>query len=291
MLNRKSGGWIFMAAQLHTGQCLRNQGPRQSAHDFHHTMEILRQTMFDTAFPPRFTQASWFSIIPKKSNEYKKTFFDILMSKMIVMLRSEKVTVWEWREWQMVLNQYTATRSPVHTRKASVGVQPLKIPNLLLFAGIWNTFFSSDEKVLEGDGTFEKCDWDLSLVPILNDWCSGANSTFSGRLWIHSLPVGPYGAARTEAPLYQRWVPSWLFFWLFAVFELLGKQVGVAPVDGRFALKSFGSIIVWNPTHDKKATEKAENRWKKWKQRKNTLACKFYFSMRIGEEKTLSTSE
>ena len=43
------------------------------------------------------------------------------------------------------------------------------------------------------------------------------------------------------------------------MFELLGKQGGVAPVDGRFALKSFGSIMVWNPTHDKKATEKAEN--------------------------------
>ena len=42
------------------------------------------------------------------------------------------------------------------------------------------------------------------------------------------------------------------------MFEL-GKQGGVAPVDGRFALKSFGSVIVWNPTHDKKATEKAEN--------------------------------
>ena len=242
------------------------------------------------------SQASLFGGVPRESNEYKNhsspiTFWHLdseLMSKMIVMLRSEKVTVWEWREWQMVLNQYTATRSPVHTRKASVGVQPLKIPNLLLLAGFF--CFSSDEKVLEGGGTFEKCDWDLSLVPILNDWCSGASSTFSGRLWIHSLPVGPYGAVRTEAPLYQRWAPSWLFLWLFAVFEL-GKQGGVAPVDGRFALKSFGSIIVWNPTHDKKATEKAENRWKKWKQRKNTLACKFYFSMRIGEEKTLSTSE
>ena len=179
------------------------------------------------------------------------------MSKMIVMSRSEKVTVWEWWEWQMVLNQYTATRSPVHTRKASVGVQPLKIPNLLLLAESWNTFFSSDEKVLEGGGTFEKCDWDLSLVPILNDWCSGASSTFSGRLWIHSLPVGPYGGARTEAPLCQRWVP--LLIVLMIVCRVwIGKTRRSSP-----CWWSFCSQIFWlnnsmaSPMYDEKATGKA----------------------------------
>ena len=72
---------------LHTGQCVRNQGPRQSAHDFHHTMEILRRTMFDTAFPPGFTRSLTNKLIWWHSKEIKWVqkpfradhFFDILI--------------------------------------------------------------------------------------------------------------------------------------------------------------------------------------------------------------------
>ena len=158
-LNRKSGRWIFMAAhrampaQSGAAAIRARFSPHNGNSEANHVRHRLSTQVYTISHKQADLVAFQGNQMSTKTISSRSLFWHLdseLMSKMIVMLRSEKVTVWEWWEWQMVLNQYTATRSPVHTRKASVGVQPLKISNLLLLAESWNTFFSSDEKVLEG---------------------------------------------------------------------------------------------------------------------------------------------
>ena len=174
------------------------------------------------------SQASWFGGVPRKSNEYKNHFEPITS-----WFRADVENDRDVRKWKSdcvgvvrVTNGIKSIHSHSLARPHSKGLrrcaapqntQPASLTGKLkhLFFLWWESFGRRGHfwKVwlrLESCANFE---W-------LMFWCK---LYFFGRLWIHSLPVGPYGGARTEAPLYQRWVPFWLFFALFVVLEF-GKK-------------------------------------------------------------------
>ena len=247
---------------LHTGQCVRNQGPRQSAHDFHHTMEILRRTMFDTAFPPGFTRSLTNKLIWWHSKEIKwvqKPFLadhffwhldSELMSKMIVMLRSEKVTVWEWREWQMVLNQYSHSLARPHSKGLRRCAAPQNTQPASLSGKLKHLFFLWWESCGRR-GHFWKV-W-LRLESCANfEWLMFWCKLYFFRPTLNTQPA------------------SWAIWWcshrsptLSALSSLLivllvVRLVWIGKTRRSFALKSFGSIIAWHsPCMMKKATGKA----------------------------------
>ena len=142
---------------LHTGQCLRNQGPRQSAHDFHHTMEILRRTMFDTAFPPRFTRSLTSKLIWWRSKGIKWVQKPFIADHFLTSwFRADVENDRDVKEWKSdcvgvarVTNGIKSIHSHSLARPHSKGLrrcaapqntQPASLSGIFLFFLWWESF-------------------------------------------------------------------------------------------------------------------------------------------------------
>lgn len=173
-----------------------------------------------------------------------------LMSKMIVMLRSEKVTVWEWREWQMVLNQYSHSLARPHSKGLRRCAAPQNTQPASLSGKLKHLFFLWWESCGRR-GHFWKV-W-LRLESCANfEWLMFWCKLYFFRPTLNTQPA------------------SWAIWWcshrsptLSALSSLLivllvVRLVWIGKTRRSFALKSFGSIIAWHsPCMMKKATGKA----------------------------------
>ena len=258
-LNRKSGRWIFMAAH----RAMRAQSgaaairARFSPHNGNSEANHVRHRLSTQVYTISHKQAD---LVPFQGNQMstktissRSLFWHLdseLMSKMIVMLRSEKVTVWEWREWQMVLNQYSHSLARPHSKGLRRCAAPQNTQPASLSGKLKHLFFLWWESCGRR-GHFWKV-W-LRLESCANfEWLMFWCKLYFFRPTLNTQPA------------------SWAIWWcshrsptLSALSSLLivllvVRLVWIGKTRRSFALKSFGSIIAWHsPCMMKKATGKA----------------------------------